>query len=153
MEERRVERWMTNEVISLPPDARLADALEVMDRERIRHVLIVDARGRLRGIVSDRDVKRVLADGKRAGLERPLSEVMTKRVLRLEPGATLAEAAELMCREKISALPVCDGDRVEGIITSEDVLWAYVEIDREEAEERDDEEIDRTVPPEGREAA
>jgi acetoin utilization protein AcuB len=153
MEERRVERWMTHDVLTLRPDERLSDALELMERERIRHVPIVDSSGRLAGIVSDRDVKRVLLDKKQGlTLDRPLSSVMTKRVQRLEPGATLREAAEIMCREKISALPVCDGDEILGIVTSEDVLWAYCELDEGESEEREDDEIDRTAPPD-REAA
>ncbi len=147
MEERRVERWMTHDVLTLRPEEKLSDALELMDRERIRHVPIVDAQGRLVGIVSDRDVKRVVLDRKSHSLDRPLSSVMTKQVLRLEPGATLREAAEIMCRDKISALPVCDGDEILGIVTSEDVLWAYCELDVDESEEREDDEIDRTLPP------
>ncbi len=157
MLERRVERWMTHDVITLAPRATILDALSVMERERIRHVLIVDERDRLVGIVSDRDVKRVLADGKSKrpidrALERPLSTIMTRGVLRLDPSATLTEAAEVMCREKVSALPVIDGDALAGIITCEDILWAFVELDRFDEEEREDDEIDRTVPPE-REAA
>src|SRR5262245_60740004 len=62
VEERRIERWMTEEVLTLPLDAKIVDALELMEGERIRHVPIVDRRGRLVGIVSDRDVKRSLPD-------------------------------------------------------------------------------------------
>ena len=157
MLERRIERWMTHDVISLGPRSTVRDALDLMERERIRHILIVDDRERLCGIVSDRDVKRVLADKKAhwridAALDRPLSAIMTRNVLRLEPDATIIEAAELMCREKISALPVVDDDLLVGIISSEDLLWAFVELDRGDEEEREDEEIDRSVPPD-REAA
>lgn len=157
MLERRVERWMTHDVITLEPLATIADALDLMDRERIRHILVVDDEDRLAGIVSDRDVKRVLADRKshrsiERALERPVSTIMTKHVLRLDADATLVEAAELMCREKISALPIVDDDALAGIITTEDVLWAFVELDRNDEEEREDEEIDRSVPPD-REAA
>jgi acetoin utilization protein AcuB len=150
MIERRVERWMSHDVIALRPTATIRDALDLMERERIRHVLIVDEKERLAGIVSDRDVKRVVAQrGTRTlekALDRPLQTIMTRRVLRLDPGATLIEAAELMCREKISALPVVDDEEVLGIITSEDILWAFVELDREDEEEREDEEIERTAP-------
>ncbi|HZU97767.1 MAG TPA: CBS domain-containing protein [Planctomycetota bacterium] len=150
MIERRVERWMSHDVIALRPKATIRDALDLMERERIRHVLIVDEKERLAGIVSDRDVKRVVAQrGTRSlekALDRPLQTIMTRRVLRLDPGATLIEAAELMCREKISALPVVDDESVLGIITSEDILWAFVELDREDEEEREDEEIERTAP-------
>jgi CBS domain-containing protein len=78
---------------------------------------------------------------------------MTRNVIRLEPGATLREAAELMCQEKISALPVCDEDELLGIVTSEDLLWAYVELDREHEEEDMDEEEPELPPADEREAA
>jgi acetoin utilization protein AcuB len=152
MLERRVERWMSHDVFALGPRAKVLDAIDLMESERIRHVLIVDEKDRLCGIVSDRDLKRVLA--KRSShssiehaLGRPLSTIMTRNVRRLEPGATVSEAAEVMCREKISALPVMDEDEIAGVVTSEDLLWAFIEIDRGEEEEREDEEIDRTVPP------
>ena len=61
MREHRVERWMTHDVLTLTPRAKLADALDLMDRERIRHVLVVDPRGRLSGIVSDRDLDTAFA--------------------------------------------------------------------------------------------
>lgn len=156
MEERRVDVWMTHDVWTLAADATVSDAVDLMDRQRIRHVPIVDARGRLIGIVSDRDVKRMLPRGRVASSSllgrrgaRPLGEIMTRHVLRLEPGATLREAAELMCQEKISALPVCDGDQLLGIVTSEDLLWAYVELDREHEDDEDEE----TGPDLGRDAA
>jgi acetoin utilization protein AcuB len=159
MEERRVELWMSHDVLTLKPDATVADAIDIMERERIRHVPIVDERGRLCGIVSDRDVKRAVPRSRTAsssllGKEgtRKLSDIMTKNVFRLEPGATLREAAELMCQEKISALPVCDGDRLLGIVTSEDLLWAYVELDREYEDELEEEGEEPELPPD-REAA
>jgi len=157
MLERRVERWMSHDVISLAPRSTIRDALDLMERERIRHILVVDEHDRLCGIVSDRDVKRMLADRRAHGsvehaLDRPLSTIMTRNVLHLDADATLIEAAELMCREKISALPIVDDERLTGIITAEDVLWAFVELDRGDEEEREDEEIDRSVPPD-REAA
>ncbi len=145
MDARTIERWMSRDVLTLPKNAKLGDALELMERSRIRHVPILDEEGRLCGIVSDRDVKRALPSGPafdKIG-RSPLSRVMTKNVIRMDPGATLREAAELMCREKISALPVCEGDDLVGIVTAEDLLWAYVELESDEEELRDDEEIDR----------
>jgi acetoin utilization protein AcuB len=148
MLDRRVDRWMTPDPLTLEPSAKVSDALELMESERIRHVPIVD-RGRLVGIVSDRDVKRALPatePGMPAKVSRRLLEkIMTRRVFRLEPDATIREAAELMCQEKISALPICEGERLVGIITSEDLLWAYVEIERGEEEETEEAEIDASL--------
>lgn len=153
MLDRRVARWMSTDPITLRANARIVDALELMDRERIRHIPIVDRRGKLVGIVSDRDVKRALPppDTSPAQFDRfvrkPLSTIVTKRVFRLDPDATIREAAELVCQEKISALPVCDGDLLVGIVTTNDLLWAYVEIERGEEEDVEDSEIDAGMPP------
>jgi acetoin utilization protein AcuB len=148
MLDRRIERWMSRDPFTLATNARVVDALELMERERIRHVPVVDGRGRLAGIVSDRDVKRALPppeSGPEASARfarKPVSAIMTRRVFRLDPDATIREAAELICQEKISALPVCDGERLIGIVTTDDLLWAYVEIERGEEEDVEESEID-----------
>jgi acetoin utilization protein AcuB len=151
MLERRVERWMSHDVLTLRSRSTVREALELMERERIRHILVVE-KDRVEGIVSDRDVKRLLAGKGRESighaLEHPLGSIMTKNVIHLDPDATLVEAAELMCHEKVSALPILDGEYLEGIITSEDVLWAFVELERSDEDDRVDAEIARSLPPE-----
>ncbi len=132
----RVGRWMSQDLITCSPDEILGDALESMTNHRIRHLPVVDG-DLLVGILSSRDATRTaLAPSPRAGFE-PLQEtkvadVMTKgRLIHVDPETHVREAAELICREKISALPVLiQGERLVGIVTSEDLLWAF--LDREE---------------------
>ena len=133
----RVTRWMSKQVITTHPDRPLAEAVDLMNDHRIRHVPVLDGE-RLVGIISDRDVRNALPRGAdlhgpidaqcKASLSRRASEVMTKHPITIPDDFSIHEAAEIMCREKISALPVMEQGRVAGIISAEDLLWALMQL-------------------------
>lgn len=130
----QVKRWMSTKVQTLEPDDKLVDAFDLMRIHRIRHVPVLEGE-RLVGIVSDRDVRhalplRDLESDKIYGRElmtTPIGRVMTRNPITTDPDAPIREAAMIMGREKIGALPVVLGDRLLGIISAEDLLWAFVE--------------------------
>ena len=85
------------------------------------------------GIVSDRDIKRNLptrTDPRNIWdvmEELKVEEIMTRQVITIDQDSTLREAALVMMREKISALPVIgEKDTILGIITTEDILWEFI---------------------------
>jgi acetoin utilization protein AcuB len=135
----KVTRWMSKTVYSTHPGNRLIDAAEIMQDHRIRHVPVIDG-DRLVGIVSDRDLRNALPRKRetrgtvdeftQSSLARPVSEVMSRLPLTIPVDFGIHEAAEIMCREKIGALPVMDGETMVGILSAEDLLWALVEITR-----------------------
>ena len=124
---RFVARWMSRDLETIAPSAALADALEVMERRRIRHLPVLDE-GKLVGLLSDRDTRRCLEGGQSADAAS-VREVMTpaKKLRCVSAGTTVREAAELICREKINSLPVVQNETLVGIVTSEDLLWAFLE--------------------------
>jgi acetoin utilization protein AcuB len=131
-----VDRWMTRTVHTASSNGSLVEAFEIMRDYRVRHVPIVDG-GRLVGILSDRDLRTALPSiGQvragdsvtRALLVRRIEEVMTTLPITIAEQASIRTAAEIMCREKVSALPVVTDGRLAGIITAEDLLWALVEL-------------------------
>lgn len=132
----QVRRWMSRELKTVRPDAPLVDAFERMREHRIRHLPVVEGK-KLVGILSDRDVREFyphrehLRSGQSVFSERlmstQVSEVMARQPHTVHSSTRLREVAELLCRKKIGALPVVDGQRLVGIITAEDVLWALVE--------------------------
>jgi CBS domain-containing protein len=134
-EPQRVGRWMSANVITVKTGLTLFDALEIMQGSRIRHLPVVRAydNKEVLGMLSNRDVVRaVTAPAPRKGFEplqeNKVDEVMTKPPLHTVTPLTLVrEAAETMCREKLSALMVMEGDHLVGIVTSEDLLWALLE--------------------------
>jgi CBS domain-containing protein len=91
-----------------------------MTLDEIRHLLVVDAAGKLLGIVSDRDVLRAR---ERGDSELAISTIMNRDVLFIGPATPASWAVERMLRGKYSALPVVDDEgRPIGIVTSTDFL-------------------------------
>ena len=83
----------------------------------VNHIIVVDAEGKLSGIVTSWDITRALAEGKTA-----LTDIVTRRVFTAKPDEPLETASKRMAQHHISALPVIDGEKkVLGIVTSEDV--------------------------------
>jgi acetoin utilization protein AcuB len=123
---RFVARWMSKDLETTTPAAALEDALEKMERRRIRHLPVIDEE-KLVGLLSDRDTRRCLGGEGDAVLVR---DVMTPypKLRCVERGTLVRDAAEVICREKISSLPVVAGEQLVGIVTSEDLLWAFLEI-------------------------
>lgn len=132
-----VEKWMSHRVFTTKPSSCLIDAFELMRDNRIRHVPVVDG-DKLVGIVSDRDIRSALPS--RTALQRgsaslgesllaaPISQAMSVMPITISPAASIREAAQIMCREKVGALPVVDRNhRLVGILSAEDILWAVSE--------------------------
>jgi IMP dehydrogenase len=114
---KRSEAGMITEPLTLPPDALVRDALELMARYRISGVPITDAGGMLVGILTNRDLRFESDES------QPVSTVMTARDLVTAPsGTTLREAQEILRRHKVEKLPIVDeGGRLTGLITVKDI--------------------------------
>ena len=114
---KRSESGMIVEPVTLPADARVAEALELMATYHISGVPITNDAGTLVGILTNRDL-RFAPDA-----SQPVSELMTSRDLITAPvGTTLAEAESILHRHKIEKLPVVDDEgRLRGLITVKDI--------------------------------
>ena len=128
-----VRDWMTTVLVTVRPDAPVAEAQHLMRHRRIRHLPVVDGE-RLAGIITDRDLRTTLpspatslAVGEiRYLLDRLLVErVMTRSVITIGPDAPIADAVGLVLTHRIGALPVVEGNRLVGIITETDLLRAF----------------------------
>jgi len=129
-----VRDFLTPGVITITPATTLPEAIRLARERGVRHLPVVEE-GKLVGIVSDRDLKQAMASPA-TGLEvhelkylldrLAVREIMTRAVITIEPTAPVEEAARLMVAERISALPVMDGDRLIGIVTETDVLNLFL---------------------------
>ena len=128
-----VRDCMSHEPVVVRADVPIAVAVHLLRARKIRHLPVVDAGGRLVGIVTDRDLRQVVFDprivealGNAALTLAALTvrEVMTWGVISVRPDADLRTAARLMRERKIGALPVVENGRVVGILTETDVLDA-----------------------------
>jgi len=114
---KRSESGMIVEPVTLPPAAPVSAALELMARYKVSGVPITDEGGVLVGILTNRDLRF------ENDVDQPVSALMTSRNLVTAPvGTTLAEAEEILHRNKIEKLPVVDADgRLRGLITVKDI--------------------------------
>ncbi|MFL5927099.1 MAG: IMP dehydrogenase [Gaiellaceae bacterium] len=114
---KRSEAGMIVEPVTLPPDARVADAVELMERYHISGVPVTDRDGKLVGILTNRDLRF------ERDLDQPVSALMTARGLVTAPaGTTPAEAERLLHRHRIEKLPIVDdAGRITGLITVKDI--------------------------------
>ncbi len=114
---KRSESGMIVEPVTLPPDAPVRAALELMARYKVSGVPITDDAGVLVGILTNRDLRF------ESDVDQLVSALMTARDLVTAPiGTTLAEAEEILHRNKIEKLPVVDADgKLRGLITVKDI--------------------------------
>ena len=101
--------------------------------ERRVGALIVRAGGAVLGILSERDVVRALSAGPQA-LGGPVSAAMTGDVVFAEPQETVDQLLARMTDRRFRHLPVCEGDRLVGIVSIGDLVKAKIEAAEAEAE-------------------
>lgn len=109
------------QVWSVAPEATLTDALRLMDEKDVGALLVLD-KGRLVGILSERDFARKVAQADTLALSTPVSELMTDTVYYLTPDHTIDECMELMTVRRIRHLPVLEAGSLVGIISIGDVV-------------------------------
>jgi acetoin utilization protein AcuB len=125
-----VRDFMSSPVTTVPHDARLLDAALTLRRTGYRHLVIADGE-RLVGIITDRDVYRfapsilsqITPEEYNAIFENtPIEKVMTRNPQTVSPGTPVREAIKLMYNQKLGCLPVVEGDKLVGIVTTTDML-------------------------------
>jgi CBS domain-containing protein len=115
---------MTRKPATVPEDSPIGAALARMQSAEIRHLLVMDGE-RLSGIVSNRDVGRLVGDVSSL-LSAPVSRIMTEDPVTVAPETPVSAAARVLLEMKIGALPVRDGDDIVGIFTTADALEALL---------------------------
>ena len=136
-----VQEWMTTDPITINSQKNLPDAYRLMMGNDIRRLPVVDE-GDLVGIVTLRDLLE-LEPPRNLGLNvihindilsnLPIHSFMTADPKTVSPTDPLIKAAKLMLKEKISGLPVMEGDHLVGIITESDIFRAFVALESRSA--------------------
>jgi len=126
-----VRDWMTRNVITLGLKTTVVDAAEIMRTKKVRQFPVIDEKGRLAGIVSDRDIRDAMPSkylpgdtvtgGTLASLRA--ADIMTAEPTTVSPITPMDMVASILMRHKFGGLPVADeAGRIVGIITVADVL-------------------------------
>ena len=113
---KRAESGMIIDPVTLPLDAVVSDAKQAMKEHSIGGIPIVDANNKLKGIVTNRDLRFEHEN------ERPILEVMTSENLVTAPkGTSLKDAEKILQKNKIEKLLIVNGDELVGLITFRDI--------------------------------
>lgn len=124
-------------VASIDPDTKMTTAVKTLAERRIGALLVM-GEGQIEGIISERDVVRVLAERGAGVLDEPVRAVMTRKVVTCTRSDTVAAVMEMMTAGKFRHLPVVDNGRVVGLVSIGDVVkYRVTEYEREQAALRD----------------
>lgn len=132
-----VRNRMSQPAITVHPDTSLQDALGLMHAERVRRLPVVDRKGKLVGIVSERELLKASPsiattlskfEIKEAIKDLKIKEFMSTGVATVTENTPVEEAARIMVDGQISGLPVVRDDEVVGVITETDIFKVFLEI-------------------------
>ncbi|HEY0850318.1 MAG TPA: CBS domain-containing protein [Bradyrhizobium sp.] len=119
-------------VLSVEPGVKLSAAIKLLSERRIGAVLVMN-QGRIEGILSERDIVRVLGERGASVVDEPVSAVMTRKVVSCREKDTVSEIMEMMTNGKFRHLPVVEDGKVAGLISIGDVVkWRVGEYEREQ---------------------
>ena len=110
-----------SEVYTIAPDARVFDALKAMADKDVG-ALVVTEQGRLAGVISERDyARKVILQGK-SSHDLQVREIMTEKVITVQPTQTVEDCMGVMTARRIRHLPVVDGERLIGMLSIGDLV-------------------------------
>jgi acetoin utilization protein AcuB len=127
---------MRTNLVTVSPQTSLVAAKKIIEEKRISHLLVVNDKGKLVGIISDRDLKQNWASPATSLSAHELnylldkvevSMIMIKMVVTIPTSTTIERAAYIMQQNRINALPVMENDQLAGIITSTDVMGVLLQ--------------------------
>jgi len=126
--------YMATRLVTLSPDMDVMDAVAVLLEERISGAPVVDSRGNLVGILSEKDCLQIAVTagyyGERGG---PVSQFMHRNVVTVEPSTPIFEVAKLFLGSHFRRYPVVDADnRLVGQLSRRDVLRAIRDLQSSE---------------------
>jgi len=130
---RTIGQFMTTDLFTVRPDDLIDLAASLMDWRHIRHVPVEDDRGRLVGLITHRNLLRLLSGGIRKE-SVTVRDVMVANPVTVSPLTPTLEAIQTMREHRIGCLPVVDADELVGIVTSYDFLEASARLFREHLE-------------------
>jgi CBS domain-containing protein len=121
-------------VETITPESSVYDALQKMSNREVG-ALVVLKEGELCGLLSERDYARKVVLQGRASKDTQVQEIMTRRVITIEPQQTVEACMVLMTEKRIRHLPVVEEGRVIGIVSIGDIVKAVIEAQRLTIEE------------------
>jgi CBS domain-containing protein len=109
-------------VFSIRPEHSVADAAALMSTKKVGVAIVCDAKGRLHGVVSERDIVAGITQYGKGLLDMPVRNIMSSPVVTCMPDDSIKSVMEVMTTRRIRHLPVLEDDEVVGIVSIGDVV-------------------------------
>jgi universal stress protein A len=122
VDKHRVGRWMTSNPVTTDPEEKLSLVQERMQQGGFRSMPVL-SEGKLVGVITDRDLRQHVGYLDHTEVKLAMSE----QLVTATPETTIQEAARLMRERKIGAMPVVEDGKLIGIISTSDILQAFIE--------------------------
>lgn len=129
---RKVEDVMRKNLPLIAPNTSLYDALQLMKAQNIKHLIISSSNNIPEGLISDRDIKKIISpfigtpkesEADKATLKIPVKSIAIKSIITCKIGDDIKKAIELMLQKNISCVPILDeNNKIAGMITIVEVL-------------------------------
>lgn len=120
---------MARRLVTLRPDQPIRDAIDILLRSRISGAPVVDANGKLIGMLSEKDCLNVFVnDALHNTNPDHVDDYMSRTLTTIDPDADIFEAAAMFLKNSFRRLPVMEGEKLVGLITRRDVLDAIRRI-------------------------
>ena len=119
-----VSHWMSTDLVTIGKQASIQEAMALMKRESIRHLPVVDQQMKLVGWITDADLRGVLIASMLE--ELTLEDVMIRKPFTVHPEMPLEEAARILLEKRVGGLPIVKDGTLVGVITTVDVLSAFI---------------------------
>ncbi|MCX7794711.1 MAG: CBS domain-containing protein [Thermodesulfovibrionales bacterium] len=122
-----VRQIMKKDLVTVPLTASVHDAALRMKENNIGTVLVTDEKGKLKGILTDRDIALAVAGDARDPKFTCVCDIMTPDPITIDPDADLDSAIRIMQKARIRRIPVTENGKLIGFISADDVAAAFKE--------------------------
>lgn len=109
-------------VFTIRPEHSVADAAALLTTKKVGVAVVCDTKGKLQGVLSERDIVKGLSQYGKAALEMPVRNVMTSPVVTCSPGDSVKTIMSVMTERRIRHLPVVENDELLGIVSIGDAV-------------------------------
>lgn len=109
-------------VFTIRPEHSVADAAALLTNKKVGVAVVCDAKGKLQGVLSERDIVKGLSQYGKAALEMPVRNVMSSPVVTCTPGDSVKTIMAVMTERRIRHLPVVEKDELLGIVSIGDAV-------------------------------
>jgi len=118
---KKVKELMTKDVVTINKEKTIVDAAKVIDERGVGSIVVTDD-GNIVGVLTERDIITRCVAKECDAAKTKVSDIMSTPVVAIDPEADILDAAKLMVSKMIRRLPVLDGGKLVGIVTTYDLV-------------------------------